>query len=105
MDAKQRPVHRPVQSGDCYAYPVQGEQGEREGRALLPRMFGKVGGESVKDLTNKNSIINAVLWLAFVLALASSVKHLAYTFGTMEKDVSAQNEKELSPRRLRLRSH
>lgn len=40
----------------------------------------------MKEKINKPVIINAVLWLAFVLALGSSVSHLAWTFGTLEKD-------------------
>lgn len=40
----------------------------------------------MKEKINKPAVINAVLWLAFVLALGSSISHLAWTFGTLEKD-------------------
>ena len=33
----------------------------------------------------KIEVINAVLWLAYVLAMASSIQHLAWTFGTVER--------------------
>lgn len=35
---------------------------------------------------DKSKIINGILWVAFVLALVSSISHLAYTFGTVERD-------------------
>jgi hypothetical protein len=34
--------------------------------------------------TIKPAVINIALWIAFLLALASSIPHLAYTFGTLE---------------------
>jgi len=36
-------------------------------------------------MTKKIRVINAVLWLAYVLAMASSIQHLAWTFGTVER--------------------
>jgi hypothetical protein len=41
-------------------------------------------GEGMKERINKPMIINVVLWIAFLLALGSSVSHLAWTFGTLE---------------------
>jgi len=35
---------------------------------------------------DKIKAINAVLWLAYVLAMASSIQHLAWTFGTVERE-------------------
>lgn len=35
---------------------------------------------------NKDKLANIALWLAFFLALVSSIKHLAWTFGTIEND-------------------
>lgn len=43
----------------------------------------RLGGGSLKP-----KIINGVLWLAFFLALAASVSHLAYTFGTVERNAA-----------------
>lgn len=37
----------------------------------------------MKQIT-KPGMINGVLWLAFMLALGSSISHLAWTFGTLE---------------------
>lgn len=33
----------------------------------------------------KTKLINAVLWISFVLAMAASIQHLAWTFGTVER--------------------
>lgn len=33
----------------------------------------------------KNKVINVVLWIAFLLAMAASIQHLASTFGTAEQ--------------------
>lgn len=39
----------------------------------------------MKDKITKTGIINYVLWMAFVLAMLSSVQHIAWTFGTVEQ--------------------
>lgn len=36
-------------------------------------------------LPSKQSVISTVLWLALLLAMAASVQHLAWTFGTVER--------------------
>jgi hypothetical protein len=39
----------------------------------------------VKEKITKIGVINGVLWLAFILAMLSSVNHIAWTFGTVEQ--------------------
>lgn len=39
----------------------------------------------MREKLSKMRFINGVLWLAFVLAMAASIQHLAYTFGTVER--------------------
>lgn len=39
----------------------------------------------MKPKNDKQTLINGVLWAAFLLAIGASIQHLAWTFGTVER--------------------